>query len=94
MNAADQIEMLTGRTVGALTRASREFTGLQRALTDELDRHRRGHLDEHRRGHGDDTARLRRSLTDAADACDNVTPRIMLPADMSEASPHRSDPNE
>ncbi|WLP91621.1 hypothetical protein [Gordonia sp. NB41Y] len=81
MNTADQIEQIARATTTRLAEASREFSAVQRRLS--------GVADQHRQATADATARLRADLEVAADACDSPTPRILLPADVAEASPHR-----
>ncbi|MGC4934186.1 hypothetical protein ACLQ3C_10935 [Gordonia sp. DT30] len=86
MNAAEQIEHLARGTVGRLTMASRAYSALQQGLMADLDDHHRTHRTE--------VQQLRTDLETAADACDNATPRILLPADVAEASPHVTTSNE
>ncbi len=80
MNAAEQIEHLTRSTIGSLTAASREFSETQQVLV--------ARLDDHLLAHRTEVSQLRTDLQTAADAADNATPRILLPADIAEASPH------
>ncbi|MFT4127173.1 MAG: hypothetical protein QM662_13225 [Gordonia sp. (in: high G+C Gram-positive bacteria)] len=80
MKAADQIESLARETTTALAAASREFTATLRRLAAEVDDHCRTH---------DEVAGLRADLESAAAAADHPTPRILLPADLADASPHR-----
>ncbi|MGW5522628.1 hypothetical protein [Gordonia sp. NPDC003950] len=85
MNAAEQIEMIARRTVATVTAESRRFSEATLRLATELG--------EHQQIRRNEVADLRTELQAAADACDTATPRILLPADMSEASPHRGRPN-
>lgn len=86
MNPADQIEAVARATTAAVAAASREFTATQRRLS--------GQLDADRAARRNDVEQLRADLESAADAADNATPRILLPADVAEASPHRSSTDE
>lgn len=86
MNAADQIESLTRQTVGRLTAASRAFSEIQQQVAADLDDHRRARQGE--------VQQLRADLESAADARDSATPRILLPADVADASPHRTTDTE
>ncbi|MGW0037111.1 hypothetical protein [Gordonia sp. NPDC003376] len=81
MNAADQIEQIARAAITGLATASREFSAVQRRLSEVADHHRQATADV--------TAQLRADLETVADACDSPTPRILLPADVAEASPHR-----
>ncbi|MGV9858183.1 hypothetical protein ACWDTD_05985 [Gordonia sp. NPDC003425] len=80
MNLADQIEGITRDATDRVAAASRAFSLAQAELTERASTERRD---------ASAAARLRAELLDDADAADAATPRIMLPADVAEASPHR-----
>lgn len=80
MNLADQIEAIARRATAHVTAASNAFSDTQRRLTAELAEHREDN---------DPRERLREGLRREADAADVDTPRLLLPADVAEASPHR-----
>lgn len=81
MNLADQIESISRRAVGDVVDASRTYSETQRRLA--------GEYAEHLDATASAQQRLRHQLEVEADIADNATPRIMLPADVAEASPHR-----
>lgn len=80
MNTAEQIEFLARQGTDRLGVLSREFTAAQDRLA--------GDLTAHRQQRHDADAHLRDELAAQADAVDSATPRIMLPADQAQASPH------
>ncbi|GAC48708.1 hypothetical protein [Gordonia aichiensis] len=79
MILADQIEGIARAAIESIVAASREFSTTQHELARALA--------EHRRDAGSQTARLRAQLEDDADGAEAM-PRLLLPADMTEASPH------
>ncbi|RPA12160.1 hypothetical protein [Gordonia sp. OPL2] len=81
MNLADQIEAIARRATAHVTAASNAFSETQRRLVAELG--------DHRDENADPRERLREGLRREADAADVDTPRLLLPADVAEASPHR-----
>lgn len=80
MNLADQIDAIARRATARVVAASHEFSATQRRLMAEVADHRA------------DTAtpgeRLRGELHREAEVAEFVTPRILLPADRADASPH------
>ena len=80
MNSADQIESIARATTDRLAAISRTFSAKQQQLIEEQTRERASRPD-------DDT-KIREELRLAADLAEVSTPRIMLPADMAQASPH------
>ena len=79
MSLADQIDAIARGATESIVGASREFTATQAQLARTLA--------EHRRRSGTQTARMRDQLVDDADEADGV-PRLLLPADLADASPH------
>lgn len=79
MSLADQIDAIARGATESIVVASREFTATQAGLATALA--------EHRRRSGTQTARMREQLVDDADEADAL-PRVLLPADLAEASPH------
>ena len=79
MSLADQIDAITRGATESIVVASREFTATQAELASTIA--------EHRRRSGSQTARMREQLVDDADEADAL-PRLLLPADLAEASPH------
>ncbi|AZG44956.1 hypothetical protein [Gordonia insulae] len=84
MNLADQIEAIARRATAQVIAASHTYSDVQRRLAAELAEHRHS---------TDPDVRLREKLRQEADVAD-APPRIMLPADVAEASPHRSATDE
>ncbi|MFW0796129.1 hypothetical protein AAFP30_20115 [Gordonia sp. CPCC 205515] len=87
MNLADQIEAIARAATTQVVDASNEFSTTQRRLAQELAEHQAG---ERPADQPDDLDDLRSRLDDEADRADSVTPRILLPADMAEGSPHET----
>ncbi|GAC70513.1 hypothetical protein [Gordonia soli] len=85
MNLADQIEAVSRRATDTIVAASTEFSTTQNRLAAEFAEHRRA-------GAGAEVDH-REALERAADLADTATPRILLPADTAEASPHRRNPD-
>ena len=81
MNLADQIEAISRDATREVVGASRMYSATQRRLAAEFA--------EHTEATQSAQLRLRRQLEIDADIADVATPRIMLPADVAEASPHR-----
>ena len=79
MSLADQIDAITRGATESIVVGSREVTAPQAELASPLA--------EHRRRSGSQAARMREQLVDDADEADAL-PRLLLPADLAEASPH------
>ncbi|MFT4044080.1 MAG: hypothetical protein QM673_13050 [Gordonia sp. (in: high G+C Gram-positive bacteria)] len=81
MNLADQIEAISRAATERVVGAARDFSAAQARLGAQLA--------DHRRAAATSADQLRAELLDDAQVGGNRTPRIMLPADIAEASPHR-----
>lgn len=81
MKLADQIEEIARQATARIVDASHRYSATQDRLAGELEHHQVEHADP------DDRLRVR--LEAQAEIADTATPRIMLPADRAEASPHR-----
>ena len=81
MNLADQIDAISRTATGEVVEASRAYSATQRRLAEEYAEHEEAVASVQRR--------LRHQLEVDAEIADNATPRILLPADVAEASPHR-----
>ncbi|MGC4962248.1 hypothetical protein ACPXCG_01070 [Gordonia sp. DT218] len=86
MNLADQIEAVARRATAEVVAASHAYAATQRRLASDLA--------DFRSASAAPDQRLREKLQTDADIADTATPRILLPADVAEASPHRSAPDE
>ncbi|MEE3848897.1 hypothetical protein VZC37_01030 [Gordonia sp. LSe1-13] len=86
MNLADQIEAIARRATARVVAASNDFSTAQRGLAAEVA--------EHRASVATPDQRMRDQLRRDADVADCATPRILLPADMAEASPHTPVPDD
>ncbi|MDY6807663.1 hypothetical protein GIY30_16950 [Gordonia sp. HNM0687] len=80
MNLADQIDAIARRATARVVAASNEFSATQRGLVAELA--------EHRAAVATPGERLRGELHREAEVAEVATPRILLPADRAESSPH------